>query len=75
MLAIMLNLDQNWIKKQLPEVQVFTPGGGVASIGDDGKPIGADAAQNKDSQDSDNLGKAKPMTIGDDGKPVPTNSN
>ena len=44
-------------------------------IGDDGKPIGADAVQNKDSQDSDNLGKAKPMTIGDDGKPVPTNSN
>lgn len=60
---------------KVPEVQVFTPGGGVASIGDDGKPIGADAVQNKDSQDSDNLGKAKPMTIGDDGKPVPTNSN
>lgn len=67
-----LKTDDN--DEKTPEVQIFTPGGGVASIGDDGKPIGADAVQNKDSQkngeSSEALGKAKPMSIGEDGKPV-----
>ena len=45
---------------------MFTPGGGAASIGDDGKPIMA-----KDQSSSDeNLGEAKTMQIGDDGKPI-----
>ena len=56
-----------------PQIQVFTPGGGVASIGVDGKPITQDPnakpAQNQENTE-DNLGKAKPMQIGDDGAPI-----
>lgn len=53
-------------KESPSDIKVFTPGGGAASIGDDGKPIMA-----KDQSSSDeNLGEAKTMQIGDDGKPI-----
>ena len=53
-------------KESPADIKVFTPGGGAASIGDDGKPIMA-----KDQSSSDeNLGEAKTMQIGDDGKPI-----
>ena len=44
---------------------MFTPGGGAASIGDDGKPIMA-----KHPSTDEHLGEAKTMQIGDDGKPI-----
>lgn len=48
-------------EEEAPEVQLFTPGGGVASIGDDGKPITQD----------DSIGQSKgEMQIGEDGNPV-----
>lgn len=49
-----------------PEIKPFQPGGGAASIGEDGKPIMATEAKSEDS----NLGTAKSMQIGEDGKPV-----
>ncbi len=48
-----------------PEIKPFTPGGGAASIGEDGKPIMAD-----EKAEENNLGTAKSMQIGDDGKPL-----
>ncbi|MDD7287119.1 MAG: hypothetical protein PUG89_05690, partial [Succinivibrio sp.] len=52
-------------EKETPaDIKVFTPGGGAASIGDDGKPI-----MSKEDT-SENLGEAKTMQIGDDGKPI-----
>lgn len=50
-------------EEQTPEVQLFSPGGGVASIGEDGKPI------TEDTEGS--IGESKgEMKIGEDGAPV-----
>jgi len=53
-------------KEAEPEIKPFEPGGGAASIGEDGKPIMATEEKSEES----NLGTAKSMQIGDDGKPV-----
>ncbi|MGN1281508.1 MAG: hypothetical protein ACI4UM_06350 [Succinivibrio sp.] len=56
-----------------PKVEVFSPGGARASIGDDGKPITSSQEQASDEQkngSSQSMGTAKPMNIGDDGKPL-----
>lgn len=57
-----------------PEILPFAPGGGPASIGPDGRPIGAaggvDTGTNG-SQVEKSLGNAQgPMQIGPDGKPI-----
>ncbi|SFS48905.1 hypothetical protein SAMN02910357_01024 [Succinivibrio dextrinosolvens] len=49
-----------------PTIKPFEPGGGAASIGEDGKPIMTTEEKSEES----NLGTAKSMQIGDDGKPV-----
>lgn len=58
-----------------PEVLPFVPGGGPASIGPDGKPIGASANATQTGTSGSaverSLGNAQgPMQIGPDGKPV-----
>ena len=60
--------EVNEPEEEAPSILPFTQGGGVASIGDDGKPITADEASEQAKED--NLGQAKSMKIGDDGKPV-----
>ena len=50
------------------DVQYFTPGGGVASIGPDGKPIVKD---HEGSKSLDDFGEAKgPMSIDENGFPI-----
>ena len=60
-----------------PEVLPFAPGGGPASIGPDGRPIGASGGVDTAKQGSQvdrSLGNAQgPMQIGPDGKPVMSN--
>lgn len=51
-------------EEQKPETKLFEPGGGVASIGEDGKPIRAE------DQSADLGTAAGPMSIGEDGVPV-----
>lgn len=58
-----------------PEVLPFVPGGGPASIGSDGKPIGAQNGASATGKVGDtverSLGNAQgPMQIGPDGKPI-----
>lgn len=53
-------------KEAEPAIKPFEPGGGAASIGEDGKPIMSAEEKSEES----NLGTAKSMQIGDDGKPV-----
>lgn len=55
--------EQSDDELQPPEPTIFTPGGGVSSIGEDGKPI-------TKAPESENLGTAKAMQIGEDGKPI-----
>lgn len=64
----------NQQEEQKPKIKIFEPGGGVASIGEDGKPI-TRATVDDNSSDEDNLGEAKAMQIGDDGKPIGSGSN
>ncbi len=63
-----LNLSEGQKKTEEspPEVQLFEPGGGVASIGPDGMPVTEDS-----SSSADDLGEAQgPMAIGADGNVV-----
>lgn len=58
----------------IPEVMPFAPGGGPVSIGEDGRPVGADGsavAGASGAQADRSLGAAQgPMQIGPDGRPV-----
>lgn len=58
-----------------PAVQYFEPGGGVASIGADGKPVTSNTSTT--NEDPDSLGEVKsgPMQIGADGSVVSTTQN
>lgn len=68
-----LNDGQDKSQSQIPEVQLFEPGGGVASIGADGKPITDDS---NDTHSDDDLGEAQgPMAIGADGNVIAPSSN
>ena len=63
-----LNLSDGQKKSEEspPEVQLFEPGGGVASIGPDGMPVTEDS-----SSSADDLGEAQgPMAIGADGNVI-----
>lgn len=67
------NTDSEDKQDTPPVVELFTPGGSRASIGDDGKPI-VNSKDNKTEDEkkgsSQSMGTAKPMNIGDDGKPL-----
>ncbi len=54
-------------KEEPPSILPFEPGGGRASIGDDGKPITSESAS---SESNDNLGTAKSMKIDENGNPI-----
>ena len=65
---------------QPPEVLPFTPGGGPASIGPDGLPIGANGSTSNTQAGSSaanrSLGQAQgPMQIGADGMPIAPGAN
>lgn len=55
--------DEAESDNEKPPVQLFTPGGAAASIGEDGKPI---TEEGKD----ENLGTAKSMKIDENGNPI-----
>ncbi len=66
-----LSEQQGQDEEQEPEVQLFEPGGGVASIGPDGMPITEDS-----NNSADDLGEAQgPMAIGDDGNVISSDTN
>ena len=56
-----------------PEVHYFEPGGGTASIGNDGMPITKDSTNTTNTKDQDDgikpLNDGAPMSIGSDGSP------